>query len=101
MQWKKNVSRTFNLSNCSRYIPINRNTRTDNELKHYLQIYLSGLFRITNAAITPGTQPQSHNKNTIKTDPQPLPITDNGGKKIAKITRQKLMMIINLIDVLM
>jgi len=88
MQWKKNVSRTFNLSNCSRYIPINRNTRTDNELKHYLQIYLSGLFRITNAAITPGTQPQSHNKKTIKIDPQPLSSTDSGGKKMASKTLQ-------------
>ena len=88
MQWKKNVSRTFNLSNCSRYIPINRNTRTDNELKHYLQIYLSGLFRITNAAITPGTQPQSHNKKVIRIEPQPLSITAKGGQMIDSITRQ-------------
>jgi hypothetical protein len=55
-----------------------------------LKTYLSGLFKITKAAITPGTQPQSHNKKTIKMDPQPLPITDNGGKKMASITLQKL-----------
>lgn len=52
------------------------------------KIYLSGLFRITNAAITPGTQPQSHNKKTITIDPQPLPITDSGGKKMASKTLQ-------------
>ena len=49
-----------------------------------------GLFRIISAAITPGTQPAKVNNNTIKKDPQPLPKTDNGGKNIAKITRQKL-----------
>jgi hypothetical protein len=55
-------------------------------------IYLSGLFNITSAAITPGTQPQSHNKNTMKIDPQPLSSTDKGGKKIANNTRQILML---------
>ena len=50
--------------------------------------YLSGLFKITNAAITPGTQPQSHNKKTITIDPHPLSITDNGGKKMASKTLQ-------------
>ena len=49
-----------------------------------------GLFRIISAAITPGTQPAKVNNSTIKKDPQPLPKTDNGGKNIAKITRQKL-----------
>lgn len=52
-------------------------------------IYL-GLFNIIRAAITPGTQPQSVNKNTIMIDPQPLPITANGGKKIANKTLSKL-----------
>ena len=50
----------------------------------------SGLFKITSAAITPGTQPQSHKINTIKMDPQPLSSTERGGKKIASRTRQKL-----------
>lgn len=50
--------------------------------------YRSGLFNITSAAITPGTQPQSHNKKTIATDPHPLPITESGGKKMASKTRQ-------------
>jgi len=60
--------------------------------------YRSGLFKITNAAITPGTQPQSHNKKTIKIDPQPFPITDNGGQTIARSTLQKLIIIILMID---
>jgi len=58
------------------------------------------LLRITNAAITPGTQPQIHNKNTIKIDPQPFPITDKGGKMIANMTLQKLIIKILMIDVI-
>ena len=45
---------------------------------------------MTNAAITPGTQPQKVKSNTIRKDPQPLPITDNGGKIIASNTLIKL-----------
>jgi len=52
--------------------------------------YLFGLFKITNAAITPGTQPQIQSKKTIKIDPHPLPMTDKGGNIIASKTRQKL-----------
>jgi hypothetical protein len=55
--------------------------------------YFSGLFKITNAAITPGTQPQSQSKNTISIEPQPLSKTANGGQKIESITLQILMMI--------
>jgi len=44
------------------------------------------LFKIIKAAITPGIQPQTVSINTIKTDPQPLPITASGGKMIAKRT---------------
>jgi len=51
------------------------------------------LFKITSAAITPGTQPQSHNKNTIKMEPQPLSKTASGGQMIESKTLQKLMMI--------
>jgi len=51
------------------------------------------LFKITSAAITPGTQPQSHNRNTMKIDPQPLSITAKGGQMIESKTLQKLMMI--------
>ena len=36
--------------------------------------------------MTPGTQPQSVNKNTINIEPQPLSMTDNGGNSIANIT---------------
>jgi len=53
-------------------------------------IYLSGLFKITSAAITPGTQPQSHNKKVIKIEPQPLSRTAKGGHKIESRTLQKL-----------
>lgn len=55
--------------------------------------YLLGLFNITRAAITPGTQPQSHNKNTIKMEPQPLSITAKGGQIIDSRTLQKLILV--------
>lgn len=45
------------------------------------------------AANTPGTHPAKVNKNTMIIEPQPLPITERGGQKIAKITRQKLIFI--------
>ena len=50
--------------------------------------YRSGLLRITNAAITPGTQPQIHNIKVIRIEPQPLSKTAKGGKIIDSITRQ-------------
>lgn len=45
---------------------------------------------MTNAAITPGTQPQMVSNNVIKMDPQPWSITANGGNMIAKITLKTL-----------
>lgn len=45
---------------------------------------------MTNAPITPGTQPQSVNRNTITIEPHPFPITANGGNSIANKTRNKL-----------
>jgi len=48
------------------------------------------LFNITNAAITPGTQPQKVKSSTIKKEPQPLPKTAKGGKNMASNTRIKL-----------
>ncbi len=56
--------------------------------------YLFGLFNMMSAAITPGTQPHIHNAKTMIIEPQPLPITDKGGKKTARITRQILMLYI-------
>jgi len=47
--------------------------------------------RITKAAITPGTHPQSHNRKTMKMEPQPLSITAKGGQIIDSNTLQKLM----------
>lgn len=41
--------------------------------------YLSGLFKITSAAITPGTHAHNHKINTITIDPHPLSKTANGG----------------------
>ncbi len=41
--------------------------------------------------MTPGTQPQSHNKKTIRIEPQPLSKTANGGQIIESNTLQKLM----------
>ena len=40
--------------------------------------------------MTPGTQPHRVNKKTMIKDPQPLPNTARGGKKMAKTTLQKL-----------
>jgi len=54
-----------------------------------IESYL-GLFKITNAAITPGTQPQKVSNNTIKKEPHPFPITESGGKTMANNTRKKL-----------
>ena len=51
-------------------------------------IKLLGLFKMISAAITPGTQPQTVSIKTITTDPQPLPITASGGKRIASRTFQ-------------
>ena len=55
-----------------------------------------GLFKITKAAIVPGTQPHNHKRNTINIDPQPLSNTDNGGNIIANNTLQILIMFFNL-----
>ena len=54
---------------------------------------------MTNAAMTPGTQPQKVKSRTIRNDPQPFPMTASGGKMIASKTRKKLILdIILLID---
>lgn len=50
-----------------------------------------GLFKMTKAAITPGTQPQRVKIKTINTEPQPWSITARGGKKIESKTLKKLM----------
>jgi hypothetical protein len=47
---------------------------------------------MTNAPITPGTQPQQVSNKTINTEPQPLSITAKGGKNNANNTRKKDMM---------
>jgi hypothetical protein len=46
--------------------------------------------RIISAAMTPGIHPQIQSIKTIKTEPHPFPMTDKGGKTIARITLQKL-----------
>ncbi len=55
-----------------------KNTRYSN--------WVSYLFKITNAAITPGTQPMQVKIKVINTEPHPLSITAKGGNIIAKIT---------------
>jgi hypothetical protein len=47
-----------------------------------------------NAAITPGIHPKSVRRKTIIIEPQPLPITANGGKIMARITRQILIFLV-------
>ena len=61
-------------------------------IKQIYVFYLSGLFKITSAAITPGTQPQIHNIKTISIEPQPLSKTAKGGHIIERITLQILIM---------
>jgi hypothetical protein len=68
----------------------------DSKITIILVFYLLGLLRITSAAITPGTHPQSHNKKTITIDPQPLSKTAKGGQIIDSKTLQKLILIYNL-----
>jgi len=45
---------------------------------------------MTNAAITPGTQPARVRRKTIIIEPHPLSRTAKGGNRIDKSTRQKL-----------
>jgi hypothetical protein len=52
-----------------------------------------GLFKMINAAMTPGIHPQRVSNKTIRKEPQPLPITDRGGKMIASKTRMKLIVV--------
>lgn len=59
------------------------------EILVYLKYYLR-LFRIINAAITPGTHPSRVRISTIRIEPQPLSITARGGKRTDKITLQTL-----------
>ena len=51
--------------------------------------YLSGLFKMMRAAMTPGTHPQSVRIKTITMEPHPLSMTANGGNMIAKSTRKQ------------
>ena len=51
------------------------------------------LFKITNAAITPGTHPHKVKIKTIKIDPHPLSKTEKGGNIIDNKTLQKLIII--------
>ncbi len=50
----------------------------------------SALLRMTNAAITPGTQPQMVSISTMMIDPHPLSITASGGNIIDKMTLKRL-----------
>ena len=53
---------------------------------NYCQLFL---LRIINAAMTPGTQPQSVRRNTMSIEPQPRSITASGGKIMARIAWRK------------
>ena len=46
------------------------------------------MFKITKAAITPGTHPAHVRIRTMRNEPHPRSITANGGKMIAKSTLQ-------------
>jgi hypothetical protein len=45
-------------------------------------------FKMTSAAITPGTHPQRVSKKTMTIEPHPWSITASGGKTIDRITRK-------------
>jgi hypothetical protein len=47
------------------------------------------LLRIINAAMTPGTQPQSVGRNTMSIEPQPRSNAAKGGKRMERKTRGK------------
>lgn len=59
-------------------------------LPYPINFHRLGLFKITNAAMTPGTQPQSVKIKTIKTEPHPRSKTAKGGKTMDNKTRKKL-----------
>ena len=49
--------------------------------------------------MTPGTQPHRVNIRTMRNEPHPLSITESGGKKIARITLNKdIVIVLNLIN---
>ena len=50
-----------------------------------------------NAAMTPGTQPQSVSRNTMSIEPQPRSITASGGKIMARMTWRQDMVVLFLI----
>lgn len=52
--------------------------------------FIQSLFKMTSAAITPGTQPQKVRIRTMRKLPHPLSTIDKGGKNIASMTRIKL-----------
>ena len=54
-----------------------------------VHIYLLGLFKIINAAITPGIHPHIVRIKTINIDPHPLSRTARGGIIMAKSTRKQ------------
>jgi len=58
-----------------------------------IAFYLSGLFNMISAAITPGIHPQIQSINVISIEPQPLSRTASGGQIIARRTLQKLIVL--------
>ena len=56
------------------------------------------LLRIINAAMTPGTQPQSVGRNTMSIEPQPWSNIAKGGKIMDRRTRGKDMTVFSFLD---
>lgn len=50
--------------------------------------------------MTPGTHPQRVSMNTIRKEPHPLSTTAKGGKKMERRTRQKLMLLNKVVDLI-
>ena len=71
----------------------NRQCRIDNDFLQQISTHYLFLLRIINAAITPGIHPAKVSRKTISIEPQPLSITESGGKMMARMTRRRDMLV--------
>jgi len=68
--------------------PASQLTFKERPLLYSIQYLYYCLLRITRAAITPGTHPQSVRSSVMSIEPHPLSITARGGKMMDNITLQ-------------
>ena len=66
--------------------------KSDNENSQIIfvvMLFHSFLLRMTSAPMTPGTHPQRVRMRTMRMDPHPRSMTARGGKKMARRTRKR------------